>query len=429
MLTKERHEALTQVGSGTPMGELLRRYWYPVAFERDLDDWPIKKVRLLCEDFALYRTPDGSYGIIQEKCPHRHASLVNGIVEADGIRCGYHGWCYDKTGQCIDQPAEPENSVFKNKIKAQAGRAEELGGMIWAYIGPEPAPALPRFDVFVMDGVRDVGHSVLPCNWLQIMENSVDPYHVEYLHGRFFEFVGRQSGFEAPSSFTQAKHVKVGFDPFEWGIIKRRVLEGNTEKNDDWAIGHPLVFPEFMRVGGAGIDQMQIRVPMDDTHTWAMFYSVHHPDGAGEFGDHGQLVEYEYEWIDDKGNFIVDYIEGQDVMAWVSQGEIADRTAEHIGKSDAGVIMLRRMFKEQMGLVAKNEDPTVGFTRENQDRIDLPCEKDKFGAGAGFAFQWIKGGSMRYSPQKDDLLALHTDAAIARGETDLDEFLDSAAGQ
>ena len=428
MLTKERNEALTRVGPGTEMGELLRRYWYPVAFEKDFEGWPIKKVRLLCEDFALYRSPDGSYGIIQEKCPHRHASMVNGIVEVDGIRCGYHGWCYDKSGQCIDQPAEPENSVFKNKIKAQAGRAEELGGMIWAYIGPEPAPALPRFDVFVMEGMRDVGHSVLPCNWLQIMENSVDPYHVEYLHGRFFEFVGKQAGFEAPSTFTQAKHVKVGFDPFEWGILKRRVLEGKSEADDDWAIGHPLVFPEFMRVGGAGIDQMQIRVPIDDTHTWAMFYSLHHPDGAGEFAEHGPLVEYEYEWLDDEGNHIVDYIEGQDVMAWVSQGEIADRTAEHIGKSDAGVILLRRMFREAMEAVASGEDP-IATIREEHDRIDLPCEKDKFGAGAAFAFQWIRGGSMRYSPQQDDLIALHANAAAVRGETGLDEPLESAAGQ
>ncbi len=429
MLTKERNEALTRVGPGTPMGELLRRYWYPVAFETDLDSWPIKKVRLLGEDFALYRSPDGSYGIIQEKCPHRHASLVNGIVEADGIRCGYHGWCYDKSGQCIDQPAEPPNSVFKDKIQAQAGLAEVLAGMVWAYIGPRPAPALPRFDVFVMDGLRDVGHSVLPCNWLQIMENSVDPYHVEHLHGRFFEFVGRHAGFDAPSAFTQAKHVKVGFDPFEWGILKRRVLEGRSEADDDWAIGHPLVFPEFMRVGGAGIDQMQIRVPIDDTHTWSLFYSVHHPDGAGEFPSHGPLVEYEYVWMDDDGNFVVDYIEGQDVMAWVSQGEIADRTAEHIGKSDAGIIVLRRMFREQMELVASGKEPTVGFIREHQDRIDLPCEKNKFGAGAAFAIQWIRGGSMRYSPQVKDLLDLHAQAAAARGDTDVAAELNSAAGQ
>ena len=109
--------------------------------------------------------------------------MVYGVVEEDGLRCGYHGWMYDCSGQCIDQPAEPDASKFKDRIKAFAGKAEEMRGMIWVYIGPDPAPELPRFDVFVDEGFVDVGHSTLPCNWLQIMENSVDPHHVEWLHG------------------------------------------------------------------------------------------------------------------------------------------------------------------------------------------------------------------------------------------------------
>ena len=196
MLSKEQNEALTRVGPGTPMGELLRRYWYPIAFTKDLDEWPIKKVRLLGEDFALWKAPQGGYGIIQEKCPHRHASLVYGVVEDQGLRCGYHGWCFDQQGACVEQPAEPDKSTFKDNVRAEAGKAEALGGMVWVYIGPDPAPELPRFDVFVDPGFKDAGHSVLPCNWLQIMENSVDPYHVEYLHGRYFEFLGQQRGFE-----------------------------------------------------------------------------------------------------------------------------------------------------------------------------------------------------------------------------------------
>ncbi len=415
MLSKEQNEALTRVGPGTPMGELLRRYWYPVAFVRELDEWPIKKVRLLGEDFAVWKTPQGGYGIMQERCPHRHASMVYGVVEEDGLRCGYHGWLFDCEGACIDQPAEPDKSSFKDNIKAQAGKAQELGGMVWVYIGPDPAPELPRFDVFVDDGFKDVGHSVLPCNWLQIMENSVDPHHVEWLHGRYFQFLGEQKGFLAPPAF-QKKHVKVGFDPMEWGILKRRVLEGNSEEDDDWAVGHPLVFPYFMRVGGAGIDQMQIRVPIDDTHTWALFYSNHHPEGLDEYPDQIYPMDYEYEWIDDKGNFIVDYIEGQDVMAWVTQGDITDRTAEHIGKSDIGVVMLRRMFREQMALVAEGKDPTVAFTREPHERIELPCEKNKFGAGVDFALSWLEMGSSRYSPALDTLKKLHIEAAAARGE-------------
>jgi 5,5'-dehydrodivanillate O-demethylase len=414
MLTKEANERLTRVGPGTPMGELMRRYWYPVAFVRELDEWPIKKVRLLGENFALWKTRDGGYGILQESCPHRAASLVYGVIEEEGLRCGYHGWLYGTDGQCLQQPAEPATSTFKHKIKAQAGMAQALGGMVWAYIGPDPAPELPRFDVFVMDGVRDIGHSVLPCNWLQIMENSVDPHHVEWLHGRYFNFLAQTSGFEMPSAFTKA-HVKVGFDEFEWGIIKRRLLEGQSEEDDDWKVGHPMMFPYCMRVGGNGIDQMQIRVPIDDTHTWAMFYSTHNPPGLDSYPDQVYPFDYEYQWRDENGKHIVDYVEGQDVMAWVSQGEITDRTAEHIGKSDIGVTMLRRMFRQNMAAVQEGRDP-MGVIREPRDRIDLPCERSKFGAGAEFALQWIDRGSSRYSPHADMLKKLHIEAAQARGE-------------
>lgn len=415
MLKEELNEALTRVGPGTPMGDLLRYYWYPVALSRELDEWPIKKVRLLGEDFALWKNPRGGYGIMQEKCPHRHASMVYGVVEEEGLRCGYHGWLYDGEGQCIDQPAEPDASQFKDRIKAFAGKAEAMGGMIWVYIGPGPAPELPRFDVFVDAGFVDIGHAVLPCNWFQIMENSVDPHHVEWLHGRYFQFLAEQKGFLAPPSF-QKKHVKVGFDSMEWGILKRRVLEGHTEEDDDWKVGHPMVFPFCMRVGGAGIDQMQIRVPIDDTTTWAVFYSNHHPAGLDSYPEQVYPTDYEYQWLDKDGNHIVDYIEGQDVMAWVTQGEVNDRTAEHIGGSDKGVIMLRRMYREQMALVAEGKDPTVGITREKHDRIELPCEKDKFGAGLDFALAWIDMGSTRYSPDKDTLQKIHIDAAAALDE-------------
>lgn len=416
MLSKEQNEQLTQVGPGTPMGDLLRRYWYPVAFQKDMDEWPITKVRLLGEDFALWKTPDGDYGIMQERCPHRGASMVYGVVEPDGLRCGYHGWCFDQAGACVDQPAEPEKSAFKNNITAFAGKAELMGGMIWVYVGPDPAPELPRFDVFVDPGFKDVGHSTLPCNWLQIMENSVDPHHVEWLHGAYFKFIGEQKGFVAPAGF-QKKHVKIGFDAMDWGILKRRVLEGNTEEMDDWAIGHPLVFPYCMRVGGAGIEQMQIRVPIDDTHTWTLFYSNHQPIGLEEFPDQIYPESYEYRWLDDNGEHIVDYIEGQDVMAWVTQGDIADRTSEHIGKSDIGVVMLRRMFREQMALVAEGKDPTVGFTREPHERIGLPCEKDKFGVNfMEFALSWLDMGSSRYSPALDTMKKLHIEAAAIRGD-------------
>jgi len=408
MLTVEQNEELTRVGPGSPMGELLRRYWYPIAFVQDFDDRLAKSVRLLGENWTLFRSPGGRYGIVLEACPHRRASLTYGIVDDEGVRCGYHGWKFDFAGQCIEQPAETDNSNFRARVRTKSGQAREMGGLVWVYVGPDPVPELPRFDVFVQDGVRDVGYSTLPCNWLQIMENSVDPHHVEWLHGAYFEFLGQTQGFEAPKSF-QRRHMQVAFDEFEYGIIKRRILEGHSEDDDDWKIGHPLVFPFYMRVGGAGIDQMQIRVPIDDTTTWKLFYSLHHPEG-GRWEPQERPVVYEYHWRRPDGTFITDYVEGQDVMAWVSQGPVTDRSQEHLGKSDAGVAMLRKMFKENLRRVQEGEEP-LGVVRTPHEVIELPCEKNKFGAGAAFAEQWITGGSMRYSPIQQLLLDLHRDAA------------------
>ena len=415
MLTKEQNDELTQVGPGTPMGAVLRHYWYPVAFTRELDEFPTKAVRLLGENWALFRTADGSYGIVDERCPHRGASLVYGIVEDDGLRCGYHGWKFDTSGACVDILAEPDSSPkFRADCGVRNGLARELGGMVWAYIGPAPAPELPRYEAFVMDGLRDVGHSVLPCNWLQIMENSVDPYHVEALHGNYFEFIARLQGTPMPQSFSANKHVKVAFDPFEHGIIKRRLLAGQPEDSDDWTIGHPLVFPYQMWVGGNGVFQMQIRVPIDDTHTWALFYTVHAPEGA-ELPEDAPVTDYEYRWLDDQGRHIVDFIEGQDIMAWVTQGPVADRTTEKVTKSDLGVLACRRMFREAVEAVKEGRDP-VAVVREPHDVIKLPLERSKFGRGAQFAIDWINDGSMRYSPIAAQLKELHRDAERRRSE-------------
>src|SRR6201995_5607359 len=367
MLTAEHNEELTQVPPGPPMGELLRHYWYPVAFTRELEEFPVRPARLLGEDFAVFKTPRGRYGMLPEACPHRRASLAYGVVEADGLRCPYHGWLFGTDGTCLDQPAEREETNFRDRVRAVAGQVQELGGLIWAYIGPSPAPELPRLD----------------------------------------EFMARHQGFDAPASFGK-KHVKVGFDAFEWGIIKRRVVEGASEEDDDWKIGHPLVFPYNMRVGGANIEQMQIRVPIDRTTTRYMPYTTHAPEGV-EYPSQPAVPDYQIPVFDENGRHRVDYVEGQDMMAWVTQGPITDRTVEHLGRSDVGVTLLRRMFKEQMARVSRGEDP-LGVYRDFRDRIDLPCEKNKFDAGGSFAIQFIERASSRFSPQADALKKLHIKA-------------------
>jgi 5,5'-dehydrodivanillate O-demethylase oxygenase subunit len=160
---------------------------------------------------------------------------------------------------------------------------------------------------------------------------------------------------------------------------------------------------------------MQLRVPIDDTHTWVCFYTTHAPDGNTQVEDNNQVCIYELPWMRDDGLIRTDYVEGQDIMVWVTQGAITDRSKEHIGKSDVGAIKVRRLFKEQLARVANGNDP-MGVVRDpNRGRIDLPCEKNKFGAGGSFAFQWLNMGFSKFSPQLQRLIDLHIDAQKAAG--------------
>src|SRR5580700_8340434 len=138
MLSAQENEQLTRVGPGTPMGNLQRRYWHPIAAVEELDERYTKRVRLLGEDLVLFRDRSGTLGLVAEFCPHRRASLYYGIPQADGIRCPYHGWKFDRTGACTDQPNEPEGSAFKDKVATAGYPVRELGGMLWAYLGPLP---------------------------------------------------------------------------------------------------------------------------------------------------------------------------------------------------------------------------------------------------------------------------------------------------
>ncbi|NMH97335.1 Rieske 2Fe-2S domain-containing protein [Pseudonocardia sp. K10HN5] len=406
MLSPALNERLTRIGPGTPMGTLLRRYWYPVAAVSELGRVPISR-RLLGEDIVIYRDGTGRLGCIEAQCPHRRASMRYAVVEEEGLRCGYHGWLFGRDGQCLDQPAEPADSTFKERVRAVTYQAEELGGLIFVYMGPAPAPLLPRFDLFVWDNcLRDIGHAMLPMSWLQVMENSVDPHHVEWLHGHYMNFVRDLAG-DPRAKVLARKHEKVAFDLFEYGIIKRRVLQGMTEEDEDWKVGHPLVFPAMLRVGGGGHYQFQIRVPVDDTHTSHFWYSVYKPDGEYTVEPQESVPLFTVPFQDEEGDFLVDFVDGQDIMAWASQGPIADRSREHLGKSDVGVIMLRRLFQEQLDRVAEGEDP-LGVVRDEatNECIVLPQEKKKFGAGGAFRSEFLTMGQGRYSPIAEQVLEL-----------------------
>jgi len=372
MLTHEANERLTRVGPGTPMGNLMRRYWHPVATTVELDKEPVLPVKLLGENLALYREPDGTLGLMAERCPHRGASMVYGIPEEGGLRCPYHGWKFNGEGACTEQPAEPENSTFKHRVRIPAYPAQELGGLIWAYLGPAPAPLLPRWDVLVRDDLeRNIGISHIPCNWLQCMENSMDPIHFEWLHCYYGNYVFTRAGKPAP--MTHRKHLKIAFDLGEFGIHKRRLLEGETEESPDWTVGHPVLIPNILAVGDDSRPTFQIRVPVDDTHTLHYWYGTKKmPEGSPK---QEKVTIYDNPVFHEDGKLVVETINGQDMMAWVTQGPISLREAERLGTSDKGVIFYRSVLMEQMERVARGEDPmgTVRDPAENE-MIVIPRE-------------------------------------------------------
>src|SRR3954470_16860081 len=149
MLTKEDNELYIRVGPGTPAGELLRRYWHPVAVARELtDEEPTKFVRILGEDLVLFKDKSGNVGLIQDHCAHRGASLLYGRVEERGIACAYHGWLYDTSGSCLECPAEPAGSMFHLTVRMQAYPVQRFMGLYWAYLGPQPVPVIPHYDVW-----------------------------------------------------------------------------------------------------------------------------------------------------------------------------------------------------------------------------------------------------------------------------------------
>jgi 5,5'-dehydrodivanillate O-demethylase len=414
MLSTEENELLTRVGPGTPMGALMRRYWQPIAALAEMREAWTKRVRLLGEDLVLYRDRSGAFGLIAEACPHRRASFAYGIPTSDGIRCPYHGWRFDATGACIEQPNEPAESNFKSKVRTAAYPVEELGGLLFAYLGPEPRPLLPRLDGFVAPGaIRMIGRAVVPCNWLQIMENSVDPVHTEWLHGRLHEFQNEGSGEKVAIS---RHHVKIAFDEFDYGIYKRRLLEGQSEDTDDWKTGHPMVFPTILAVGNAGetwrMHAFQIRVPMDDTHTLHLWYNAYVPLNGAPVSRKllDEVPVYDVPFLDAQGNYLIDLIDAQDIMAWVSQGPIADRTRETLGAQDRGVTLLRRMLRRELQKVADGQDP-IGVIRDpERNHIALHIERGKAHYADGFE-NLVRRTRIRYSPVAEELLGVFAPAA------------------
>jgi 5,5'-dehydrodivanillate O-demethylase len=382
MLNQEANDRLTRVGPGTPCGALMRRYWIPFAALSQLDDDPVRRVRLLGEDLILFRNRQGGLGLIGDRCLHRSVDMKLGIPDDEGLRCPYHGWLYDSAGACIERPLEARpRGKFSKKMTAYPVR--ELGGMLFAYMGAEPAPALPPWDLFVWpNAVRQIAINVLPCNWLQCQENTGDPTHSIYAHGHWFKYIlERQGRFEERAHHEQhtlktrlkwQNGIKeIYANGTDYGMEKGIVYSEALGAEQDAVRRHStVIFPFYTQigVGGAPRSEFQIRVPMDDTQTLHLCYQVYSAPPGVEAPEQDGVGWYEPPLFDEKGEPILDFVLAQDAMLWQAQGEVTDRSQENLGRTDVPIVFLRRQLEEQISRVEQGLDP-LNYFPELPDNI------------------------------------------------------------
>lgn len=370
MLSHEVNETITQVGVDTPAGEMLRRYWHPIAAEAEISaEKPKLRVRALGEDLVLFRKTTGELGLVEEQCVHRSASLYYGFVEEDGLRCPYHGWKYDCSGACIEQPFE-ENKSLKERIRQPAYPVQVLGGMVWAYMGPLPAPLLPQWDQLLRDdGDRRV--FVLPtleCNWVQVMENSCDPCHTYYLHAHTLALKGKGKGGSYYYRPIEKMNFEIIDEPNWMGVSKQRIYGGDQAEEED---GHPVIFPNYLLSPQREHLVMHMRLPVDDTHTKIFRYQFT-PTEDGSTRPQPNIVPVEYvpSLRGPDGEYHMDSFGSHDAMAWETQGAITDRARENLSSSDAGIALYRKLLREQIQRVQDGEDPR-GLIRDPKLNVNI----------------------------------------------------------
>ncbi|HEY0582208.1 MAG TPA: Rieske 2Fe-2S domain-containing protein, partial [Chloroflexota bacterium] len=401
MLSPEDNTLLTRVGPGTPMGTLLRHYWLPALLSSELaqpDSDPLR-VRLLGEDLIAFRDTSGQVGLIQNNCPHRGASLFFGRNEEAGLRCVYHGWKFDVTGECVDMPNEPAESDFRTKVRATAYPCVERGGVIWTYMGPlDPAPPLPGLEWIDLDpSQRFMAKRVQNCNWVQALEGDIDQSHVSFAH--------RRLDGNGPDGTKRARvdrirsvdtHPRFAALDQEYGVLIGAARQAEQEQ-EYWRITQ-FILPFWSMTGPYGENpsrQTRAWVPMDDEHVMVFAVAFHPLDplpekdiarmrqgaGAGFVGDANFLpptsepggafrpkARLENDFLLDRQRQKTEFFTGiaefwaQDAAVQETMGPIFNRGSEHLGTSDLGIIRVRqRLIRAARDLHESGEVPPTAL--------------------------------------------------------------------
>jgi 5,5'-dehydrodivanillate O-demethylase oxygenase subunit len=368
MLDHATNRLLTETGLGTPMGGLLRRYWMPIAAVSEFENYSVKPIRLMGEDLALYKDVGGVFGLVDRHCPHRRADMSYGFVEECGLRCNYHGWLFDDRGRCLEQPYEDvaaPQARFRDKVTIKAYPVQALAGLIWAYLGPQPAPLVPNWEPFTWkNGFVQIVFAEVPCNWFQCQENSIDPLHFEWMHMNWSVRLGHRDGPYSP------RHLKLAFDEFEYGMVYRRIREGMSEDDPMWTVGRVCLWPNALFTG----DHFEWRVPIDDANTLSVTWAFSRVPREREPYVQQRIPAWHGPVRDEAdGRWISSHVMNQDFVAWAGQGTVADRTQEHLGTSDRGIIMQRQRFLSDLEAVTKGEDPKATIRDPEINRcVGLP---------------------------------------------------------
>jgi len=387
VLSVKDNEKLTKVGPGTPMGELMRRYWQPVllSWEVDEPDGAPIRVRILGEDLVAFRDTSGRVGLLSEWCPHRLTSLFLGRNEENGLRCVYHGWKFDVSGACVDMPNEIEQYDFKHKVRMTAYPTVELGGVIWTYMGlAEHKPPEPKFEFTQQPETHRHASKVHEqCNWLQALEGGIDSIHSSFLHRKFGK--GDAIGLDGLRAAGVAGKLDVAPTDFGYRYTNSRPLPG---KGQTFVRGYCYVMPHVqIRANQLNNDGSWYKfkisghhwVPVDDhtTMVWNWHYALDEPltqdekeerdlgNGPDEvdqktFRSTGSIRN---DWLIDRQvqreeTFTgIRFVNAQDRAVQEAMGPIVDRSKEHLGQTDRAVIMTRRMLLRAMETVADGGTP------------------------------------------------------------------------